>query len=240
MKRLFYDLHIHSCLSPCGDRDMTPNNIVGMAKLNGLDVIALCDHNSAENCPAVAKVCEQTHLLFIPGCEVCTEEEAHVVCLFPDVERALAFSRRLHALLPPVKNKEEAFGRQSIMDANDEETGIEPLLLITGAAVSVNDLPALVDEYGGFCFPAHIDRNSFSILSNLGAIPPECGFTVAELRDPGMLEELQKKHPELCGLHFLTDSDAHYLENIAEAERYFDVPDGLATAADFIGLLKEL
>ena len=240
MKRLYYDLHIHSCLSPCGDMDMTPNNIVGMARLNGLDVIALCDHNTAENCPAVQAAAAGTHLLFIPGCEVCTEEEIHVVCLFPEVGAALRFSRMLHKKLPAVQNDEQAFGRQSILNGQDEETGTEPLLLITGAAVSVDALPGLAAQYGGFCFPAHVDRDSFSILVTLGVIPDSCGFTMAELRDAGKLSQLLKTNPELEDKVIIQNSDAHYLQDIAEAEHFFEVPDGLSTPAQFIDFLKNL
>ena len=218
---------------------MTSNNIVGMAQLNGLDAIALCDHNSAENCPAIQAVCRKTHLLFVPGCEVCTEEEVHVVCLFPCVEKALAFSRRLHELLPKIQNDEAAFGRQSILDENDEELSVEPLLLILGAGISVDALPGLVDEYGGYCFPAHIDRDSFSILSNLGAIPQECGFRAAELRDETRLAALSESHPSLKDMRIFVNSDAHYLEQIAEAGHCLLVPDETETAEQLIRFLKE-
>ena len=240
MKRLYYDLHIHSCLSPCGDMDMTPCNIVGMARLNGLDVIAVCDHNTAENCPAVQAAAEGTHLLFIPGCEVCTEEEIHVVCLFPDVDAALRFSRMLHEKLPPICNDERAFGRQSIFDSQDQEIGTEPLLLLTGAALSVDELPAVVAQYGGFCVPAHVDRDSFSILVSLGVIPDSCGFTMAELRDKSRLPQLLTTNPELGDKVIVQNSDAHYLQDIAEPEQFFEVPDDLTTAGQFIAFLKGL
>src|SRR5574344_976296 len=107
--KLKYDFHIHSCLSPCGDAEMTPNNIANMAKLMGFDVLALTDHNAGENCPALIKVAEEIGLTVIPGMELCTSEEVHAVCLFPDIESSLAFSEYVHSTLPPIKNKPSAF-----------------------------------------------------------------------------------------------------------------------------------
>ena len=100
-----YDLHIHSCLSPCGDRDMTPNNIVNMALLAGLDMIALTDHNSCKNCPAFLRVAEQAGLVALPGMELCTAEECHVVCLFPTLDAAMAFDAMVETTLPPEENR---------------------------------------------------------------------------------------------------------------------------------------
>ena len=119
--KYFYDLHMHSCLSPCGDVDMTPNNIVGMSKLLGLDVIALTDHNSVLNCEAVMKLGAQNDLLIIPGMELTTMEEIHVVCLFPTIEKALLFNDYVREHQMQIKNRADIYGRQIIMDENDEE-----------------------------------------------------------------------------------------------------------------------
>ena len=99
--KLYYDLHLHSCLSPCGDNDMTPYNLVHMAALQGMQMIALTDHNSCLNCPAAMEVGMQTGLLVIPGMELCTAEEAHVVCLFPALEPAMFFSEFIKTHIPP-------------------------------------------------------------------------------------------------------------------------------------------
>ena len=109
--RLSYDLHIHSCLSPCGDADMTPNNIVHMALLAGFDMIALTDHNTCGNCPAVLTVAREAGLIAVPGMELCTAEEAHVVCLFPELEAAMAFDAAVAPTLPPVRNLPGGFQR---------------------------------------------------------------------------------------------------------------------------------
>lgn len=98
-RELSYDLHIHSCLSPCGDDDMTPGNIVGMAAIKGLDVIAVTDHNSCRNCPAVLKLAEQYGVLAIPGMELTTAEEVHAVCLFSELSAAMEFDRFVYEKL---------------------------------------------------------------------------------------------------------------------------------------------
>ena len=123
--KLSYDLHIHSCLSPCGDNDMTPNNIVNMAILNGLVVIALTDHNSCKNCPAFLEAAQRSGILAIPGMELCTSEEIHVVCLFPELRQAMAFDREVYQYVPPIQNDPRIFGEQLILDGEDRQIGQE-------------------------------------------------------------------------------------------------------------------
>ena len=223
--KLYYDFHIHSCLSPCGDMDMTPQNIVNLSKIMGLDAIALTDHNTAQNCPAVAEAAKEAGLIFIPGMELCTAEEVHVVCLFPTVEKALEFSDYIYETLPPVKNKPAVFGEQAVCDKNDNIIKQEERLLITASSVSTSKSVKIVENFDGICYPAHIDRSSFSIISNLGTIDEHFGFTCAEVFDMSKEEELKNNHPYLNKLKIVSDSDAHYLENMRMAEYYLDLPD---------------
>lgn len=216
--KYYYDLHLHSCLSPCGDMDMTPNNIVNMAKILGLDVIALTDHNTALNCPAAMKVGESVGVTVIPGMELTTSEDIHAVCLFPTLERALAWSEYVECHSVKIKNRPEIFGEQIIMDENDEKTGEIDYLLIPATEISIMNAYSLVKEFGGICYPAHIDRDSLSILSVLGEIDPGCGFVTAELADFSKLTPLKTMHPILGSLNIVTNSDAHYLENMREAQ----------------------
>lgn len=217
MKRqLSYDFHLHSCLSPCGDEDMTPNNLVNMAALCGLSAIALTDHNSCKNCPAAAAVAKDAGLIFLPGMELSTAEEIHVVCLLPNLEEAAAFDQLVHEHLPPFENREDIFGQQLILDERDQLLGKEPYLLVNATDFSLMEVPELVKGFGGVCFPAHIDKSSYSVLSALGSIPPECGFTAFEVADWTKLERLQEEHPLLKERLILKDSDAHYLTQINE------------------------
>ena len=224
--RIAYDFHIHSCLSPCGDKDMTPQNIVNMSKIMGYDAIALTDHNTTGNCEAVIKVGKEIGLTVIPGMELCTSEEVHIVCLFPDIEKANKFSEYVYSTLPPVKNKPSVFGEQTKMNENDEITGTEEKLLITASSISCAKVVDTVKEFGGICYPAHIDRSSFSILSNLGMIDESFGFSCAEIFDSSKEEDLKEKHPYLKELKIISDSDAHYLENMRIPENcYIEVKD---------------
>ena len=215
---LYYDLHIHSCLSPCGDDDMTPANIAGMASIKGLDVIALTDHNSCKNCPAAMVHGREYGVIVIPGMELCTAEEVHVICLFPALENALAFDGYVYEHMLPIKNREAIFGKQQIMDENDEVTGTVENLLINATDIAFDDAFSLAASYGGIAYPAHVDKSSTSVLSNLGFVPPDSTFTCAEFHDLKNLHRIQKEHPYFLQCNIVSSSDAHYLEDIREPE----------------------
>lgn len=213
---LYYDLHLHSCLSPCGDDDMTPSNIVGMAAIKGLDVIALTDHNSCRNCPAAMKHGETYGVTVIPGMELTTSEEVHVICLFSSLCDALAFDSYVYEHLLPIKNKEHIFGKQQIMDAEDNVTGTLEKLLISATDISFDTVNALVSSYHGIAYPAHLDKSSTSLISNLGFVPPDSVFRCAEVHDLTRLHTLKKADPYLETCHIVSCSDAHYLGDIHE------------------------
>jgi hypothetical protein len=216
MVKLSYDLHIHSCLSPCGHEDMTPGNIVGMAKLKELDVIALTDHNSSKNCPAFMETANQAGIIAIPGMELCTTEEVHVLCLFPTLENAMKFDEFVSSQLIQVPNNESIFGKQQICNSLDEVIDLEPNLLINATNISFDQVYELIKEFHGVMIPAHIDKNSYSLLSNLGFIPPDSKFTCVEIKDMNQSDDLIKKNPYLNCCHLICNSDAHYLEYMNE------------------------
>lgn len=225
MINISYDLHIHSCLSPCGDDDMTPANIVGMASLKELDVIALTDHNSAKNCPAFLKFAEEYGILAIPGMELTTEEEVHVVCLFAELSDALDFDAYVYEHLQAVPNQEDIFGKQQLINEQDEIIGTIPNLLINATTIRFDEVYGLVERFHGIMIPAHIDKSSNSLISNLGFIPPDSCFAVVELKNMKRLHELRKQHPYLEGCNIITNSDAHYLEHINEAVNTIQVEE---------------
>lgn len=216
--KLYYDLHIHSALSPCGDNDMTPNNIVNMSIIKGLDMIAVTDHNSCGNVRSVMKAAGD-RLLVIPGMEVETSEEIHIVCYFPGIESAEEMGEYVKKHLPPIKNREEIFGEQLFMDFEDNIVGKEENLLVTATELDIFSVVKKVRELGGAAVPAHIDRSSYSVLSNLGIIPDELLFKTVEItaKNRGKMEEYEKKY------QIITNSDAHYLEDIAEPEFFIEL-----------------
>lgn len=233
--KLRYDLHLHSCLSPCGDMDMTPNNLVGMAKLLGYDIIALTDHNSCRNTPAAVEVGQRLGITVVPGMELCTREEAHVVCLFPTVEAALNFGRWVEEHSPKIPNRPEIFGEQAVLDAEDQPIGKVEQLLIAAADIGVYEVLPLARSYGGTAFPAHVDKDSYSITASLGSIPPEIGFPTVELSPRADREKMLTLYPELAGMRLLQDSDAHYLENMPDPGPMLELEEN--TPACLIALL---
>ncbi|MBQ9511756.1 MAG: PHP domain-containing protein [Lachnospiraceae bacterium] len=239
MTDLYYDLHIHSCLSPCGDNDMTPANIAGMAHVKGLDIIALTDHNACRNAPYVMKAAQAYGITVIPGMELTTSEEAHVVCLFPDIEAALAFDAFVYERLQKVENRKDIFGDQLIMNEEDEVLGEEPYLLINATTISFDDVFEILKPYDGLMIPAHLDKETDSIISQLGAIPPTALFTVAEIKNPARTEEMINAHSYLKRCRIITDSDAHYLGDIAEPVRTLALLHARPSAKEVIEVLRE-
>jgi 3',5'-nucleoside bisphosphate phosphatase len=229
--KAYCDLHIHSCLSPCAEDDMTPWNVVGMAKVKGLDVIALTDHNAALNVPEAVKAGERYGVTVIPGLETTTREEAHILTYFANAASALAFGEAVFSRLPDVRNKPSLFGNQIIIGENDEPTGTADRLLIGATDLTLDELCALAEQYGGVCVPAHINRGSNGLLGALGLMPPLPAFPTVEVA-PGL--DCPRVATE--GRLALCSSDAHRLEDIAERGFALEVP--AITAEAVLALLK--
>lgn len=215
--KIYYDFHIHTCLSPCGDTDMTPNNIVNMSLIKGLNAIAITDHNHAGNVEACIKAAENTGLIVIGGMEVETSEEIHMIVLFEDLSKLYMLEEYIQSTLPNIKNKPEIFGEQYIMNSEDEVVALEERYLITACGVDVYTLYNKVSELGGIIFPAHIDKSSYSIISNLGMLPPELKFSALEVKRDEAGLTLSNDYL------ILRSSDAHYLWDISEKEHFLEL-----------------
>lgn len=211
-KAFVCSLHLHSCLSPCGDGLMTPQNIAGMAALCGVEIAALTDHNTAGNCPAFFAACREQGIVPVAGVEVTTAEEIHLLCLFPTLAAAIDFDVFLRAHRPDFPNRPDIFGEQTYINENGEAAGEEPFLLLAATDLDLSSAAAACRERGGVALPAHIDRESGGLLSILGDFPPEPLFTAFELRDGENLAALRARHPALRELFPLFSSDAHTLE----------------------------
>lgn len=225
MNRYYYDLHIHSCLSPCGDDDMTPNNIAGMGTLNGLNIMALTDHNTCKNCPAFFKAAKKNGIIPVAGMELTTAEDIHAVCLFPDLEGAMEFDAFIqkHRILIP--NRTDIFGFQQIMDENDEVIGEEPNLLSNATDIMIDDAYDIVLSKGGICYPAHVDREANGIIATLGTFPEYSAFKVAEFHDGDKIDDYEAKYSGLNGKMKVVSSDAHFLWDIKDKREYFEIDD---------------
>lgn len=219
--KLYYDFHIHSALSPCGDNDMTPNNLINMSIIKGLDAVALTDHNACENVRAAAAVAGDK-IIFIPGMEVETSEEVHIVTLFPTADAAEEMQRILVDSSPFIPNRPEIFGNQYIMDENDEICDEIDRMLVTASGLDIYTVVAAAKDLGGIAYPAHIDRESYSVLSNLGFIPPDLDISAVEITEKSRTA-LEGEYSNRYNI--ITSSDAHYLWDISERNHYIEVSD---------------
>lgn len=225
MNRYYYDFHIHSCLSPCAENDMTPNNIAGMAALAGLNIVALTDHNSCKNCPAFYAAAKKQGIIPIAGMELTTAEDIHVVCLFESIDDALAFSDEVDSRRIRIRNRVDIFGEQYIMDGEDEIVGTEDDLLSNATTVTVDEAPTLVKKHNGVCFPAHVDREANGIISTLGTFPEFPPFEWAEFHDAEKINSYKECYPLLQRVGTVIGSDAHYLWDIRDKEHFFELDD---------------
>lgn len=224
MRNYYYDLHIHSCLSPCGDNDSTPDSIAGMGELNGLEIMALTDHNTCKNCPAFFDAALRHGILPVAGMELTTAEDIHMVCLFFDLEGAMYFDNKLSDRRILIPNRADIFGEQIICDSEDNPVGFEEHLLVTATDISIDEAPSLVESFGGICYPAHIDRASNSVTAVLGVFPVSPVFTCAEVHDADRLGEFSKLS-RLPYERLIVSSDAHYLWDIKEKREFLTLPE---------------
>ena len=228
--KLKYDLHIHSCLSPCGDNEMTPYNLTNMAKICGCDIIALTDHNTCLNCESAMKVGEDIGLTVVPGMELCTSEEIHCICLFSELSNALSFSDYVQSTLPPVKNREKIFGNQYIMDEKDNILSSFETLLTTASGISIESLDEMMKDYGGLWYPAHIDRNSYSIISSLGDFSESLEAPCFELTYEADENLYREKYTATKNKRLIRSSDAHYLEKLMTDKEELDLSENTVKA----------
>ncbi len=239
MSRYYYDLHVHSCLSPCGDADNTPNNLAGMAFLNGVRIMALTDHNTSRNCPAFFSAARRYGIVPIAGMELTTAEDIHAVCLFETLEEALAFNDEVDSRRIRIKNRPDIFGEQLILDDEDNVVGHEEDLLINATTISLDEAPLVAKKYRGICYPAHIDRPANGAIEILGDFPHYAGFRIAELHDRDKKDEYVQNYG-LEGMRLLFSSDAHYLDQLREGEdnSWFEFEEDLDLADD--GLVRKM
>jgi PHP family Zn ribbon phosphoesterase len=219
--KFFADLHVHTALSPCAGDSATPPNIVASAIENGMQMIAVTDHNSAENVEAVV-TCGRLHgLKVIPGMEVASREEVHLVCLLGSVANALELQQIVYAALPGGQNRPDTFGRQLVMDG-EGNTKSECLRLLMGAAdLSLEEIIRAVHRLEGLVIAAHIDRPSFSVIANLGMVPPGAQFDALEISASLTRDDAVARFPFIASFPLVTASDAHFPQEIGSSPTLF-------------------
>ncbi len=226
MSKYRYDLHLHSALSPCADDDMTPVNIVATASALGIDIVAIADHNAIANVEAAMEIGEALGVTVVPAFELQTNEDLHLLCLLPTLEKLREFYGAIS--FTTLKNREDIFGRQLIVNSDDEIVGKEDRLLLTGANISEHEAQELIKEYGGVCVPAHVDRDSFGMIAVLGDIPSY--YKAVEYSCDG------ENAPNLKEVFILHSSDAHTLDSIGRGTHFLEL--SAPTAVALINLLE--
>jgi 3',5'-nucleoside bisphosphate phosphatase len=217
------DLHIHTCLSPCADILMSPRNIAAAAKRMDLDLLGICDHNSAENAAAVAEAAWRLGIRVLPGLEVTSREEVHVLALFDEIEAALSLQERIYEVLPG-ENDDEVFGLQVVAGADDEVLGIIRRFLAGATGLSLEDVIAAVHANRGLAVASHVDREGFGIVGQLGFIPENLPLDALEISRRLTMEEGRSAFG--TGRPLITGSDAHALEEIGLASTSFRLEAG--------------
>ncbi len=202
---------------------MTVNNIAGMAKLNGLNIAALTDHNTTKNCPAFFKACEKNGVVPIAGTELTTAEDIHLVCLFETLDAALDFDNELQAKRILFKNRPDVAGNQTILDEDDNVVGAEEFFLPNATTLSLDEAYDFAASFGAAVYPAHIDRPANGIVAVLGVYPEGLKFNSSEFKDSSLEQSYVRKYPALRNKFFVSSSDAHYLWDINEAVNYIEL-----------------
>jgi PHP family Zn ribbon phosphoesterase len=221
LRRLRADLHIHTCLSPCGELAMSPRAVVQAALGAGLDIIAVTDHNTMENVDAVAVAARDARLTVLPGIELTTSEEAHILGLFEAGADFGPFQEEVFRNLPDMPNKKRFDEDQVLVDADDYVTGFSPRCLFGATLFALRDAVALIHAHGGLAVASHIDRGSFSVISQLGFIPPGSGLEAVELSPRADLAGAREALGLDAGLPVVRFSDAHKPEEIGAASTEF-------------------
>ena len=213
LSRVRADLHVHTCLSPCAGLEMSPRKIVAEAVRKGIRLLAVTDHNSAANVPAVAKAAEGSAVQVLAGMEVCSEEEVHVLALFDTQEKALDLQSLVYSRLAG-RNDPEAFGLQVIANELDEVVSFEERLLIGAVSLPVGRIAEEIHKRDGIMIASHIDRESFSIVSQLGFIPAGLELDALELTEHCSDTEARCRYSSYSGAVFVRNSDAHVLASL--------------------------
>ncbi len=221
------DLHVHTCLSPCAGLDMSPREVVNAALRQGLDLIAVCDHNSAENVLAVKKAGERNGLMVLGGMEVTSAEEAHILVYFDEDDDLLRFQDVVYRHLAG-RNDEHSFGLQVIADDEDGVSGFCDRLLIGATSLPAEKIVAEARSSGGesLVIAAHVDRESFSLVGQLGFIPPVLALDGVEVSRQMTVAEARKRFSDCTAYPIITCSDAHKPDEVGSRYTSFTIEQG--------------
>ncbi len=220
MKTYLAELHIHTVVSPCAGIEMIPPLIVQEALSRNINLIAITDHNTTANVSAVQKAARNTELTVLPGMELQTREEVHLLCLFDTLEQSATWQELVQAHMPPLENNIEFFGEQFVVDEFGDFVRRETQLLLTSANLSLEEAVVKVNNLGGLAIPAHVNRQAFSLIANLGFVPPDLPFEALEISRHLTPAEARHKFPQLRLYPLIQNGDVHYLDDFLGVNRF--------------------
>jgi 3',5'-nucleoside bisphosphate phosphatase len=215
------ELHVHTVLSPCASVEMIPPLIVQKALDLGIDLIAITDHNAIANISAVQQAAVGTKLHVLPGIELQTSEEVHILCFFDDLDQIQAFYDWVLPKLPNIENDPEYFGEQFIVDQTGDFIAREPRLLINSCKVTFEQAVTRVRSMGGLAIPAHVDRNAYGLFANLGFIPPGMSIDAIEISMLLNPDQAREKYPQLRLYPVIQNGDVHHLDDFCGTTWFF-------------------
>lgn len=213
MKTYRAELHIHTVLSPCAGVEMIPPLIVQTALSHGINLIAITDHNAGDNVPAVIKAAEGNDLVVLPGMELQTQEDVHILCLFDTIDQLNQLQNLVDLNLPEIENNVEFFGEQFIVDHSGEFIRRKERLLITGTRLSFEKAFQAVTDLGGLFIPAHVNRQVFGLFYHLGFVPPDLAIEALELSRHITPDQARHEFPQTSGYPLIQSGDVHYLDD---------------------------
>lgn len=220
MESLRAELHVHTALSPCAEVEMIPPLIVREALERGISLIAITDHNASANVAAVQKAADSSGLSVLPGMEVQTREEVHVLCWFDKLEQLSAWQAVVDGHLPDVRNNPEYFGEQFVVDETGDFIRREERMLLSSAALTFEQVFQQVSSLGGLAIPAHVDRTAFGLLANLGFVPQDCAVEGLEISRHLHPDEAAQRFPQIKGYPLLIGGDVHRLDEYMGADEF--------------------
>lgn len=214
------DLHVHTVLSPCAEIEMLPALIVQEALDRRIRLIAITDHNATANVIAVQEAAAGSGLTVLPGLELQTREEVHVLCLFDTLDQAETFQAIIDPLMPDIENKPDYFGVQLVVDSLGDLKREETRLLLTSADISIEQAFEDVDRLGGILIPAHVNRKGFGLIETLGFVPQDVRIEALEISRHISPEQARRAFPQIAGYPLIQNGDAHRLDDLLGATSF--------------------
>lgn len=218
------DLHVHTCLSPCGELEMTPIKIVHECQNRSIDIVAICDHNSAENVIGVQHAAKGSNVTVLAGMEMTTAEEIHLVALFDKAEQALTLQGKVYGRLLPGVNDPDLFGLQVVANEQDEVEDLLDKLLIGATTIPLDEAVQVIHDLGGMVIASHVDREAYSLIAQLGIIPDDLALDALEISIRGNPDEI-RLIPGVDRFPIVRSSDAHELSQLGQVTTIFHIQE---------------